>query len=623
MSTQIIRNVSCTPKGHQSHHSSAQEIQVVEVQQQGTPQHLMPFGGKSFYVSVNFNQVPLLAGLHGSVFIDPNIGGQHDLCIHGTIPAFSGLSTVKGFDTSTVDMTVDTATLVDGSTEISISAVAPNRVNGATAPVPTALGALGYNFRNADPATDADVPLDHIPINVYAGSGTTAGDIYFSVAPSALSAVPARGYTAVGSDGSTTNLAVEQTDNLKIAASTDGISITGDDVSDTINIGLHLDPAVYNNLSLSATGLLSNFMPEYFDTGSAVVITSLDTLAGAQALPIGSIAIWDNDDASGGGRLVRKVSGSGSDQWINIDSDTGFTVAGDTGTNPVIEGGQILNFIGGTGIDTNSDNPAKEVTVSIDSTVVTSADSIGKLNDVNLTVPPIVGSYLVYNGTTFAPLTPDYISNFSLAASFGAPHTIENGNTLTILGGTGINTQTTATDTVLVSVDYSGLYDFQDTPTANITTNSTSPMDISVDVPLRLNSNPVTDPSGIGIGYNYISSDGSVSLTNPSAGTVDFKATIPRYYNKDVSTSGNVTLTPSTNSSKTNVIASLTTDRDFTLSATGAVFGDTIFLSTRNVTFNGQTIRVIDGSNSSTIATITTNSTFEFVFDGTNWNRFD
>ena len=621
MSNELIRNASFTSSGSQSC-SSAQEIQVVEVQQQGAPQHLMPYGGKAFNIAVNFNQVPLLAGLHGSIYIDPNVGGAHQLCIHGNIPAFSGLSTVKGFDTSTVDMTVDTATLQDGSTEISISAVSPHRVNGATAPVPTALGVLGYNFRASNPATDADVPLDHIPINVYAGSGTTAGDIYFSVAPSALSAVPARGYTAVDSDGSTTNLAVEQTDNLKIAASTDGLSVTGDDTTDTINIGINLDPASYNNLSLSAAGLLSSYLPAYFDTGAGVVITTLDTLGGAQALPIGSIAIWDNDDASGGGKLVRKIVGSGSNQWVNIDSDTGFTVAGETGTNPTIEGGQTLQIVGGTGIDTASDSSLKRLTIDVDSTVVLETDSISKLNDVNIVGSPAMGDHLVYNGTVFTNETPDHIQNFGLAATIGSPHTIENGNTVLISGGTGINTQTTGVDEVLVSVDYTQLYDFQSTPTATMNTNSSAPMEVSVDVPMRLNGTPVTEPSGISEGYNYISSDGSVSMTNPSAGTVDVKAQVPKYYNKDVSTSGNVTLTPRTNSSKTNIVASLTTGRDITLSAT-AVFGDTIYLSTRNVTFNGQTVRVVDGTNSSTLTSITNNSTFEFVFDGTNWNRFD
>jgi len=484
------------------------------------------------------------------------------------------------------------------------------------------LGVLGYNFRASNPATDADVPLDHIPINVYAGSGTTAGDIYFSVAPSALSAVPARGYTAVDSDGSTTNLAVEQTDNLKIAASTDGLSVTGDDTTDTINIGINLDPASYNNLSLSAAGLLSSYLPAYFDTGAGVVITTLDTLGGAQALPIGSIAIWDNDDASGGGKLVRKIVGSGSNQWVNIDSDTGFTVAGETGTNPTIEGGQTLQIVGGTGIDTASDSSLKRLTIDVDSTVVLETDSISKLNDVNIVGSPAMGDHLVYNGTVFTNETPDHIQNFGLAATIGSPHTIENGNTVLISGGTGINTQTTGVDEVLVSVDYTQLYDFQSTPTATMNTNSSAPMEVSVDVPMRLNGTPVTEPSGISEGYNYISSDGSVSMTNPSAGTVDVKAQVPKYYNKDVSTSGNVTLTPRTNSSKTNIVASLTTGRDITLSAT-AVFGDTIYLSTRNVTFNGQTVRVVDGTNSSTLTSITNNSTFEFVFDGTNWNRFD
>ena len=57
------------------------------------------------------------------------------------------------------------------------------------------------------------------------------------------------------------------------------------------------------------------------------------------------------------------------------------------------------------------------------------------------------------------------MSSWTLQADSGANQSITDGNTVDIAGGTGIDTAASATDTVTISLDYTGTDNFIDSAT--------------------------------------------------------------------------------------------------------------------------------------------------------------
>jgi len=66
-------------------------------------------------------------------------------------------------------------------------------------------------------------------------------------------------------------------------------------------------------------------------------------------------------------------------------------------------------------------------------------------------------------------VTPGSMSSFTVAGDSGSSQTIENSNTLTIAGGTGLNSVGSATDTITVNVDYTGTDNFIEVHSATAT----------------------------------------------------------------------------------------------------------------------------------------------------------
>lgn len=191
-----------------------------------------------------------------------------------------------------------------------------------------------------------------------------------------------------------------------------------------------------------------------------------------------------------------------------------FSVQSDTGSNFNVLNSGLVNFQGADGITTTNIAP-NVVKIDVDNTVLRNTSNL-----------------------------------LTVSASTGTPQTLVSGDTLRILAGGGISTSASNTDTVTVTLN-AQLNDLVDTTITSPTndqyliydgtlsqwTNKTLPTLTYIDsstvdfngntanVPLRINGTGVNLPGGtIPIGYNITSTGGTVNITNPSAGVINFEA---------------------------------------------------------------------------------------------------
>jgi hypothetical protein len=103
-----------------------------------------------------------------------------------------------------------------------------------------------------------------------------------------------------------------------------------------------------------------------------------------------------------------------------------------------------ITIAGGTGIDTVA-GPTDTITVSLNATISQLSNIPG--------LPGSVGTYLLQydqGSDTFTWESATASNDFFLAADSGGNQTIATGDTMTVAGGTGIDTVASATDTVTI-----------------------------------------------------------------------------------------------------------------------------------------------------------------------------
>jgi len=216
---------------------------------------------------------------------------------------------------------------------------------------------------------------------------------------------------------------------------------------------------------------------------------------------------------TGKGSALTWAEGDANFSNLNADKLENITLRGDSGSDAAITSNEIVRISGGTGLTsvvTAESTGQSTVTINLDDTAVTpntytlatiTVDQQGRITSAS-------------SGTGGGGF-----SSFTLAGDSGTSQTVNDGNTVTISGGTGLSTVASATDTVTINLDNTA-----------VTPNTYTYATITVDQQGRLTSassgtSPVTSVSGTGT-VNGISLSGTVTSTGSLTlgGTLDLSS---------------------------------------------------------------------------------------------------
>ena len=208
-----------------------------------------------------------------------------------------------------------------------------------------------------------------------------------------------------------------------------------------------VDDILYYGKGTGGAGGSATTIQAIGGSGAYVGITGTQTITGNKTFS-GTIALGSSATAttkSPSNNSTSVATTAYVDAAVTASgSFTGLIFAGDTGTSEAIANGNTLTVSGGVGLSSVV-SATDTVTVNLDNTAVT-AGSYGSASAIpTFTVDA--------QGRLTAAGTASISTSFTVDADSGTDLTISGGDTFTIVGGTGLTSVASATDTLTLNLD--------------------------------------------------------------------------------------------------------------------------------------------------------------------------
>ena len=334
--------------------------------------------------------------------------------------------------------------------------------------------------------------------------------------------------------------------------------------------------------------------------GAFTTLTSTQTISGNKTfsgtLDLGSSAIATTKSANNNSTSVATTAYVDS---AIVAATYTFTVDADSGADLTISDADTLRIIGGTGL-TSTASATDTLTLDLDNTAVT-AGSYGSASAIpTFTVDA--------QGRLTAAGTASISTSFTVDADSGSDLTISGGDTFTIVGGTGLTSVASATDTLTLNLDNTAV-------TAGSYGGAASVGSFTVDAQGRLtaaSSTTIEIALGTNTSGNYVATiTGGTGVTS-SAATTGEGTTHSLSIGQDVATSASVTFAGLTLNSGSMVFEGATAD-DFetTLAVTDPTADRTVTLpdATGTVALTNNKLSAFATTSSSELAGVISDET--------------
>jgi hypothetical protein len=334
--------------------------------------------------------------------------------------------------------------------------------------------------------------------------------------------------------------------------------------------------------------------------GAFTTLTSTQTISGNKTfsgtLDLGSSAVAATKTA---GNNSTSVATTAYVDGAVLAATYNFTLAGDSGSSQTIDDAETVTISGGTGLSSVA-SATNTITLDLDNTTVT-AGSYGSASAIpTFTVDA--------QGRLTAAGTASISTSFTVDADSGADLTISGGDTFVIVGGTGLTSTASATDTLTLDLDNTAV-----TPASYGSASSVGTF--TVDAQGRLTaaaSTTIEIALGTHTSGNYVATiTGGTGVTS-SAATTGEGTTHSLSIGQDVATSASVTFAGLTLNSGSMVFEGTTAD-DFetTLAVTDPTADRTVTLpdATGTVALTNNKLSVFAATTSAELAGVLSDET--------------